>query len=145
MILIRPMKAEDSQRVAALSEQLGYPVTSDEIRERFSRISKKRDNACMVAVDEKHVVVGWVHVHEIDRLETMLYAEIGGIVVDEAARQQGVGRLLMTAAEAWAREHGYASVRLSSGLHRAEAHQFYEQIGYRNIRTAYRFEKLLNN
>ena len=32
----------------------------------------------------------------------------------------------MAQAEAWAQERGYAEVRLRSGLHRTEAHEFYQ-------------------
>jgi predicted N-acetyltransferase YhbS len=144
MISIRPMTLQDAARVAELSGELGYPVTVTEIGERFARINGKADNACFVAVDAGNVV-GWVHVHAIDRLETPLYADIGGLVVAESVRNRGAGKLLMEAAEAWAVANGYPAVKLSSGLHRAGAHQFYERIGYRNTRTAYRFEKTLPN
>jgi GNAT superfamily N-acetyltransferase len=142
MISIRFMTIEDASQVAELSAQLGYPVVGGEIRERIERIGKMRGHACFVAVDGERVV-GWVHVHEIARLETPLYAEIGGLVVDEKLRQKGAGKLLMSAAEGWAVENGYLCVKLSSGLHRSDAHQFYERIGYRNVRTSYRFEKQL--
>jgi GNAT superfamily N-acetyltransferase len=144
MILIRLMTIEDASQVAELSSQLGYPVTAYEIRERIERIGEKPGNTCFVALDE-HRVVGWVHAHEIDRLETPPYAEIGGLVVDEKSRQKGVGKLLMSAAEEWAVANGYPCIKLSSGLHRSDAHIFYERIGYRNIRTSYRFEKQLQN
>ncbi len=143
MILIRTMAVNDIERVAALSAQLGYPVSTVDVQQRWQRICQKAGNACFVAVDASDHVIGWIHVHEIDRLETILYAEIGGLVVDEAVRKQGIGKRLMSAAEAWALEQGYPLVRLSSGLHRTDAHCFYEQIGYHHIRTAYRFEKIL--
>ena len=84
-----------------------------------------------------------MHVHTIDRLEVGRYAEIGGIVVDETMRGRGVGSALMLCAETWAREHDFDRVKLSSGAHRIEAHAFYEHIGYSNIRTSFRFEKIL--
>jgi GNAT superfamily N-acetyltransferase len=58
-------------------------------------------------------------------------------------RGKGVGRALMLCAEVWARDCGYDRVKLSSGAHRIEAHAFYEHIGYSNIRTSFRFEKIL--
>jgi GNAT superfamily N-acetyltransferase len=144
MISTRLMVPQDVEHVAELSLQLGYRVTAHEIRERLARISNKREHACFVALDG-HRLVGWVHVHEIDRLETPRYAEIGGLVVDAAFRQKGAGKLLMSTAEDWAAASGYPCVKLSSGLHRSDAHKFYERIGYRNIRTSHRFEKLLQN
>lgn len=143
MISTRVMIVQDIERVAALSAQLGYPVSEIELKNRFLRIAATTGNAIFVAVDNAQTVVGWLHVHNIDRLEVGRYAEIGGIVVDEAARGKGAGRALMLCAEAWARECGYDRVKLSSGAHRVKAHAFYEHIGYSNIRTSYRFEKIL--
>jgi GNAT superfamily N-acetyltransferase len=143
MISTRSMAIQDVERVAELSAQLGYPVSKVDLQSRFMRIAATIGHALFVALDEKSTVVGWVHVHDIDRLEVERYADIGGIVVDAAMRGKGVGHALMRCAEAWARDCGYDRVKLSSGAHRIEAHAFYEHIGYSNIRTSYRFEKIL--
>jgi GNAT superfamily N-acetyltransferase len=143
MISTRSMAMQDVERVAELSAQLGYPVSTVDLQSRFMRITTTIGHALFVALDEKNTVVGWVHVHNIDRLEVERYADIGGIVVDAAMRGKGVGRALMRCAEAWALDSGYDRVKLSSGAHRIEAHAFYEHIGYSNIRTSYRFEKIL--
>jgi GNAT superfamily N-acetyltransferase len=143
LISTRSMAMQDVERVAELSAQLGYPVSKADLQSRFMRIATTIGHALFVALDENNTVVGWVHVHNIDRLEVERYADIGGIVVDAAVRGHGVGRALMLCAEAWARDCGYDRVKLSSGAHRIEAHAFYEHIGYSNIRTSYRFEKIL--
>ncbi len=137
------MMEADVKPVAGLSAQLGYPVSETELRDRFIRIAASSGNGLFVALDGKQTVIGWLHVHTIDRIEVGRYAEVGGIVVDEAARDKGAGRALMLCAEEWARDGGYDRVKLSSGAHRSEAHAFYERIGYTNIRTSYRFEKIL--
>lgn len=133
----------DVKPVAELSAQLGYPVSRIELRERFLRIAATAGNGIFVALNNELTVIGWMHVHTVDRLEVGRYADIGGIVVDEAMRGRGVGRALMLCAEAWAHEHGFDRVKLSSGAQRTEAHGFYEHLGYSNIRTSYRFEKIL--
>jgi GNAT superfamily N-acetyltransferase len=143
MISTRVMTIQDIERVAVLSAQLGYPVSEIELQDRFLRIAAIAGNGLFVALDDEQTVIGWMHVHTIDRLEVGRYAEIGGIVVDAAVRGKGAGRALMLCAEAWARDCGYDRVKLSSGAHRIEAHAFYEHIGYSNIRTSYRFEKIL--
>jgi len=133
----------DAKPVAELSVQLGYPVSRMELKNRFVRIAATPGNGLFVALNNEQTVIGWMHVHTIDRIEVGRYAEIGGIVVDETMRGRGVGRALMLCAETWAREHGFDRVKLSSGAHRTEAHAFYEHIGYSNIRTSFRFEKIL--
>jgi hypothetical protein len=47
----------------------------------------------------------------------------------------------MSAAEAWARDHRYRSVRVRSRIARAEAHRFYERLGYSRIKTQHSFGK----
>ena len=137
------MIAVDVKPVAELSVQLGYPVSEIELQDRFLRIAATNSNGIFVALDNAQTVIGWMHVHVVDRLEVGRYAEIGGIVVAETMRGRGAGCALMLCAETWAREQGFDRVKLSSGAHRVEAHAFYKHIGYRNIRTSYRFEKIL--
>lgn len=63
-------------------------------------------------------------------------AQIGGLVVAEAARRSGAGRRFMQAAEQWAREHNCWAVYVRSNVIRKEAHQFYERIGYELVTSS---------
>ncbi len=64
------------------------------------------------------------------------------LVVLEEARRQGVGRFMMEHAEKLAEREGCKGTWLVSGFGREEqAHQFYEELGYRA--TGYRFVKSL--
>lgn len=137
------MSAADASAIAALSKQLGYPIAPDVIAGRLARLEPSPDHRFLAAVQES-VVLGWVHVYGVHLLESPApFAEIGGLVVDINARRQGVGRALMAKAEAWAREQGYAEVRLRSGLHRTDAHEFYGSIGYTLTKTSHMFRKAL--
>nr|WP_249414068.1 GNAT family N-acetyltransferase [Alteribacter keqinensis] len=65
------------------------------------------------------------------------------LVTDEYLRSKGAGEKLLTFVHGWAKEHGYASVALSSGLQRTEAHRFYEEkMGYEKV--SFVFKKDLN-
>jgi GNAT superfamily N-acetyltransferase len=141
-MIVRSMQASDAAEVAALSEQLGYPITSERIEEKFAVLCMKPDNGFFVAEESKGVL-GWVHVYGVHLLESDPYAEIGGLVVEENARQRGIGRQLMQRAEVWTVAQGYAVLRLRSGLHRTDAHAFYQRIGYELIKTAHTFRKTL--
>ncbi|MGB9593658.1 MAG: GNAT family N-acetyltransferase, partial [Anaerolineae bacterium] len=105
-------------------------------------IGQRPDHAVFVA-EAEGVVVGWVHVYAVATLESPAHAEIGGLVVDEAHRGRGIGRALMERAEAWARGMGLHTVRLRSNVIRAEAHAFYERIGYAPVKTQKVFAKRL--
>jgi GNAT superfamily N-acetyltransferase len=63
------------------------------------------------------------------------------VVVDESARGQGIGRLLVAAAEEYFTERGCAMVEVTSNKKRLDAHRFYEQLGYTG--TSFRFAKSL--
>jgi GNAT superfamily N-acetyltransferase len=143
-ISIRPMAAADLPAVAALAIQLGYNPTTAEVAERFDLLQPQRS----VGFDVAHAsgcagIMGWIHVYGVHTLVSTPYAEIGGIVVDEAGRLAGIGRALMYRAERWAREHGYQEVRLRSGHHRLGAHRFYHQIGYEVARPSHTFRRFL--
>lgn len=143
-MIIRSMTAGDASDVAALSGQLGYPTTAAQVRERLEAISQTPDNVSFVA-ERNGVVVGWVNVFGVHLLASPAsFAEIGGLVVDTNERRQGIGRQLMAHAEAWAAAQNYGHLRLRSGLHRTDAHHFYESIGYTLARTSLMFRKELS-
>jgi len=141
-LILRRANTEDSQRLAELITQLGYPASTEEVRSRFELIDHDEEHALFVAVlDER--VAGWVHVYIYKLLEAERPAGIGGLVVDEAHRGRGVGRKLMEEAENWAREQGCAEVDLRSNVIRKEAHGFYGAIGYELFKTQHAFRKKL--
>lgn len=142
-VIVRPMTAADAPSVAALSTQLSDPIPAAMIRERLASPKFTEDHGCYVA-EQAGVISGWVDVFRVHMLVSpRFFAEIGGLVVDTKARRQGVGRALMAQAETWAAEHGYAEVRLRSGLHRTDAHEFYQSIGYALTKTSHMFRKRL--
>ncbi len=142
-VRVRAMKARDAGQVAALSGQLGYPSTPGEIERRLGGVSRSSDTAVLVAESPEGRVVGWAHVLGRDFLESDPYAELAGLVVDAAARRQGIGRELVSAAEGWALDRGYAAMRVRSNVTRAEARPFYERMGYAIIKSQHVYRKTL--
>jgi GNAT superfamily N-acetyltransferase len=76
-------------------------------------------------------VLGVVSVH----LTPLFHAagfqgRVTSLVVRADARGHGIGGMLMRQAEAFCWAAGCARVELTSGDHRAEAHRFYEGLGY---------------
>ena len=55
------------------------------------------------------------------------YVWICDLVTDYYKRSNGYGDKLITYVHEWAKENGYESVALSSGLQRTDAHRFYEE------------------
>jgi len=133
----------DAESLAQLTTQLGYPSSAEDITRRLTRLQLDENQAVFVAVGEDGKVKGWVHVFGSSLVEGDPEAEVGGLVVDEAYRRTGVGRLLLNRAEEWACEKGLKSVYLRSNIIRKDAHVFYQSLGYTIIKTQYAFRKFL--
>jgi GNAT superfamily N-acetyltransferase len=136
------MAASDADRVAHLMTQLGYPSTSQQIAQRFERIDGQSNQALFVADDEGQVVAS-VHVAANPYLENDASAEILGLVVADGHRSQGVGKALVSAAEAWAEKLGCGVLRVRSNTIRTRAHGFYDRAGFERVKTQLCFEKRL--
>ncbi|MBA4380303.1 MAG: N-acetyltransferase [Anaerolinea sp.] len=139
---IRPAAESDAVAITDLCNQLGYPSTPEDVARCLHQIRQFEHNALFVAeVDGR--VAGWIHVIAFSLPEMDLHTEIGGLVVDEAHRSLGLDRLLVARAEAWAREHECCEVRVRCNVIRTRAHNFYECIGYENIKSQHTFRKQL--
>ena len=130
-------------RLAELSGQLGYAATPEQVRRRLQLIKRGAEHEVWVAEAAAGEVLGWIEVLLERTLISDREAEITGLVVDASCRGQGIGRRLMEEAEQWARDKGCRSVRLRSNVVRAEAHAFYEQLGYSVFKTQKNYRKML--
>jgi GNAT superfamily N-acetyltransferase len=131
-IAVRPAASADAAALAPLLGALGHPASADEVAARLSRLTAYTGPAvALVAVRGEHDVVGLVTAHAFLSLHAAAPAVwLTTLVVAPAARERGVGRRLVRAAEAWAAAEGAVRVSVTSGAHRAEAHRFYEGLGY---------------
>ena len=137
---IRPMQAEDVDRVGSLLTQLGYPAAGPEVARRFERIVGERNQALLVAV-EGGTAIAWMHVALHPYLESDATAEIVGLVVADGHRSRGIGKALVDSAESWAAAQGCGTLRVRSRIVRERAHAFYERAGFQRIKTQHCFEK----
>ncbi len=138
MIDVRPMTPADLHAVAALSSQLGYPVSTEALAARFQRLRPLAGDALYVAGEP---VAGWIHVQERHGLESDACAEIVALVVDAARRRSGAGRALVEAAGRWAGARGLARLVVRSNVARDEAHRFYPSLGFRLAKTQHVYER----
>ena len=140
---IRVARESDADAIAQLARQLGYDVDRTLVPARLARILQRPDHRFVVAEDEGQVVA-WLHALVFEYIESDPFVVIGGLVVDRNHRRKGIGRTLMEDAENWARVRHSPVVRLWSSDARANAHRFYEGLGYRHIKTQYSFAKPLD-
>lgn len=140
--MIRRAASKDFEALARLSGELGYPMSGADMRARLVDLLGRDDHAVLVA-DVGGEVAGWIHVIERRSLEGGVYAEIGGLVVDEKHRGQKLGEALTTAAEEWGRKRGLKRMRVRSNVIRERAHAFYKRLGYVVSKTQAVFHKPL--
>jgi GNAT superfamily N-acetyltransferase len=126
-----------------LTSELGYDLRAADA-ERVRRIISRDDQQFLVAeVDGRPVA--WVHAAISEWVESERFAVVGGLVVDKTHRRHGIARMLMEHVEAWAVQQECFIIRLSSSSTRTGAHRFYEQLGYKNVKTQYAFAKALKS
>ena len=95
------------------------------------------DNCFLAVADQGGAVVGFIDASRHDPTDAgdvrQPWCGVDNVAVRSDRRRQGVGQELMQAAEAWAQQHGLATMRLNVYSFNAGAHAFYEQLGYRTL------------
>jgi GNAT superfamily N-acetyltransferase len=130
MATIRVATSADAVELATLSGQLGYPADAPTVVRRLDGVTSHHAGVVLVAIDPQDGLAGFAHVEPRRPLITEPFAELAALVVSEAARGQRIGSALLAAAEAWAREQGFANMRVRSNVIRERAHRFYLREGY---------------
>ena len=134
----------DSDRIADLAGQLGYPCTSEEVRMRLSQMQDANQYAVFVAELPTGQIVGWIGLYVFRAVEMETVAEISGLIVDEDIRSCGIGKMLLDAADEWARRLGCHVISVLSNVKRDRAHQFYTNNGYEHVKTQKELRKKLD-
>jgi GNAT superfamily N-acetyltransferase len=140
-VYIRLATLDDADRIAELADQLGYPTTVSDMAQRLAELFQQANHAVYVAARSEEEIYGWIHLYVYRSLLSPPMAKVGGIVVDQAWRDQGIGQHLMRKAEDWGRAHGCEAVYLKTNVVREAAHAFYERLGYRNLKSQHVFRK----
>lgn len=140
--IIRRTRVDDYGKMSGLAGQLGYPSSEKQIRLRMERMTDD-DHAVFVAEEPGGKLAGWIGLYIFRSVELDPCAFISGLVVDEAFRSHGIGHVLLSAGEDWARDRGCLVICVSSNVTRSRAHGFYVENGYQNRKTQYNFLKNL--
>jgi GNAT superfamily N-acetyltransferase len=128
--VIRDARPPDAEAIAGLLGELGYPADASQVERRLERIAGDPSSRLFVVdVNGEVAGLGGLHVLPIvehDDIDCMLTA----MVVGADHRRQGIGAELVGAVEHEARSRGCRRVVLGSANRRADAHAFYESLGF---------------
>ena len=137
-LLIREAIAADAQAIARMIDELGYAVAADDVTARLGMVEAAGQAVRVAEIDGQ--VVGCLStstMHVLHRPAPV--GRISMMVVDERFRSRGIGAQMVEAAESMLAAKGCQLIEVTSNLRRADAHRFWERIGYE--RTSARFAK----
>ena len=100
-------------------------------RAAFAQIGADPQQQLLVGTLEEQVVVTaqvtWIQMLSADG---GLYCQVEAVRTASEMRGRGIGAQLMSVIEDEARRRGAARIQLTSNRRRADAHRFYERLGY---------------
>lgn len=140
--MVRPATLDDAEAIIDLTRQLGYHLPDPQIVGNLEAMLND-DRRVVLVVEIESRVVGWCTVFTDVAITEPPYALLSGMVIDETHRGNGLGRELLLAAEAWARDRGLTRIRLRTNLVRAGAQAFYERCGYEIVKEQRVYTKAL--
>jgi GNAT superfamily N-acetyltransferase len=114
------------------------PAERERLRGRIREILGASDSTILVAESDGRIVgLAEVYVREDEPVPARVphrYGHLQSMIVSEAHRGSGVGRLLLGASERWARERDASEMRLDTWEFPDGPLRFYERCGYRTLR-----------
>jgi GNAT superfamily N-acetyltransferase len=132
---IRAAQPDEEGRVIPLYEWLFAPPGSrppswDEPRAAVAlrQAIESHDCALILAEDDAGELVGFCTAYQdLHSVRFGYRAWVEDLAVHPERRSLGIGKALLDAAKAWARERGATHLELDSAETRADAHRFYER------------------
>jgi ribosomal protein S18 acetylase RimI-like enzyme len=123
-----------------LIRYLGHEIDEKALRKNLKALKKSGELPFVATLGKKIVGMCGVGARTVVSRPAPL-GRITTMVVDKEAQDQGIGRLLVQAAEEWIRKRGCMLIEVTSADGRSGAHAFYRHLGYE--RTGIRFAKKL--
>lgn len=127
---IREADETDVEGLHELTKTLGYSISKETMESQLSAILNHADHQLMVATVDNEVI-GFIHAFTAIRLTSPTFAEISGLAITETHRFQGLAKKLVRAIEEASKG---LPMRVRCNRKRTGAHQFYEKLGYLEVK-----------
>jgi len=136
-LVVREATEDDLDAVLALQREDSFHSFSEpdhvsaNQRAAFAEIDADPQQQLLVGTLDEQVVttahVTWIRMLSADG---GLYCQVEAVRTASDLRGRGIGAQLMSVIEDEARRRGAARIQLTSNQRRADAHRFYERLGY---------------
>lgn len=133
-LTVRVAAHEDIPAVVRLLAEMDgeAPMPFERAARFFQEMARYPDYRCYLAFDGSEAVAAF----SLLIFDTLVHggtreALLDGVVVTAARRSQGLGRSMILEAMRLAADSGCYKLALSSNIKRADAHRFYESLGFR--------------
>lgn len=133
MIQIAKATHQDVEDLEILFYQLSQEHTAlDALKRKLEQISNNESYCLLVARDNLERSVGTAMGIVIQDLvgACQPFMIIENVVVLDSCRKQGIGKMLVSGLESFARKNGCQFITIVSGNKFTHAHNFYQSIGY---------------
>ncbi|WP_193211995.1 GNAT family N-acetyltransferase [Luteolibacter marinus] len=139
---IRCAAPSDSEAIAELLGQLGYPCPAQAVA---GRLAGHGEGTMVIVAELGAGIVGFASFHVIPLFHAdRPLGRITAMCVRSGCRRRGVGQRLLEAIDELAMQAGCARIEVTSGDHRVEeAHRFYQGCGFSPVDQ--RFQKKLGD
>ena len=133
--MIRCARKEDLDEVYRLTNLLEDTILN---YGDFSKLYLSALEKDLILIAEEERVIGYLHMAVTPQFARASYiGEIQELIIEEAYRNKGYGRMLLEKAKDYCKEHEIGIIEVLSSTFRKDAHRFYENNGFEN--TGYRF------
>ena len=136
MMQVRAAEPGEEDAIAPLYEWLfappgSKPASWDDKRARVAlRQAIESHDACVLVADDRGELIGFcTGYQDLHSVRFGYRAWVEDLAVHPGRRSEGVGKALLDAIKAWARERGATHLELDSALARTDAHRFYDREG----------------
>ena len=122
--------------------ELGYSVAVDDLALRIKQMLYDK-HYCIFVAENNNEVIAFIGMHIGLAFEySGKVARIIAFAVKKEYQRQGIGTKLLQTAESHLKEDHVELIAVNSGLHRIEAHSFYEKQGF--YKKGYSFAKTIS-
>ena len=143
-ICIREIKYNDYNDIYLLNNEFN-PTRSTysaiKVKERIQYIIENSKDIIFVC-EYFNEVIGYIHGSPYELLFSDSLINVLCFVVKEKYRNNGVGSKLIDRLECWAKDNGFAGIKLLTHPNRIHAHRFYERHGYIHTKDQKNYMKM---